>query len=184
MVSRKEKSSISNQCYLSRVLAIDPGAHAGWSLIEEGGIGVIHGYGILKTDAQVIHKFVVDQFDKAAKTGYGLVAYIEDQYMGVNPKSMAKIVECRARFQQELEARGVQVTLVAPQRWQQGLLGRGLISIKSKRADRKKAAQFYVKSVYGVDATIDEADAICLSIWASKNKVLEDKIESARTTRK
>lgn len=52
-------------------------------------------------------------------------------------------------------------------------------NIKAKtRVDQKRAAQFYAKETYGVDATQDEADAICIGAYcANKSGKRQEMVE-------
>ena len=51
--------------------------------------------------------------------------------------------------------------------------------IKGKtRTDKKKSAQLMVKDLYGINASQDEADAICIGLYATQKKKANDSIIS------
>ena len=58
---------------------------------------------------------------------------------------------------------------VYPVTWKSGVGIKG-----SRRAEQKKNAQAFVKKTYGIDATEDEADAICIGTHILKKKVSND----------
>lgn len=62
------------------------------------------------------------------------------------------------------EEEGIEYEVVSPSSWRHvcGIKGRS-------RAEQKTAAQAYVKQNYGLAASEDEADAICIGVYAIKN---------------
>ena len=96
-----------------------------------------------------------------------LATYIEEPYLArgaqANPRTLASLVTNRTHWQSAAESRGWQVTLVRAQQWQSQFLGapRG-----APRKTRKVLAVRRVLGVLGLQVTQDEADAICMAIWA------------------
>ena len=75
------------------------------------------------------------------------------------------------RWLQALETRGLTTVTIPASMWQPGLLGgpKGLLGARATRPQRKAAAQTWVRSVFGIDATEDQADAICMATYALRN---------------
>lgn len=72
------------------------------------------------------------------------------------------------RWLQAFETRGLTTVTIPAAMWQPGLLA-GLMPPRATRPQRKAAAQTWVRSVFAVDATEDQADAVCMATFALRN---------------
>jgi hypothetical protein len=99
--------------------------------------------------------------------------YIEQQYLNLDSKSKVRLqgetydalVLNRARWQIMCELAGIPYELVRPNTWQSKIL-----QLKGKsrvrRATRKQMAQRHVAGIFGIQPTQDEADTICIGLYA------------------
>lgn len=84
----------------------------------------------------------------------------QEQGNGVGLQTFKKLAQLQGALLSLFKEMNIDYHIVAPSEWRKtcGLpLGRGV-----KRAQQKAAAQAYVKDTFAIDATEDEADAICL----------------------
>jgi Holliday junction resolvasome RuvABC endonuclease subunit len=140
--------------YVVVIAAIDPSlASAGHAVIHDGRL-VAYGHGPLRTCSDVTT--VVATLASYEPT----VIAIENTFMSINAKTGIDLAELRGRLRQAIESRGIEVTLVAPSTWRKSTIKP---PAKAKRKALKQMAIDYVAAKYGVAATGDEADAICIA---------------------
>lgn len=103
------------------------------------------------------------------REGHELEAAIELQYIKseISKQSIISMVESRMRWQVLAESMGAHVELVQAQTWQTRVLG--IRDRRTPRKLRKQAAQHVVRGALGIEATQDEADAICIALWALRD---------------
>jgi Holliday junction resolvasome RuvABC endonuclease subunit len=146
------------------VLGIDAAAKSGWGIVDTtAGRARLLDFGIAKVGNYRSLGAVV-----AAAIKLGAVkAAIEYPYVAENAGTALKIGTVVGRWMQECDRAALAFETFTASQWQLQLLS-GLITNKSKREDRKKAAAIWVKSVFGIVALEDEADGICLAAWRAK----------------
>jgi Holliday junction resolvasome RuvABC endonuclease subunit len=144
------------------VIGIDPAETTGIALLKADGaieLVSIRTLRIRYRPALSVHE-AVGRFPEGAHVA------IEDQFLGDSPSTLMRLVEHRTRWQQEAEAQGHQVALVAPRTWRTILRGMpGVGAIGTKRAAWKAAAQDWCRRVFSTPASEDEADAICIAYY-------------------
>lgn len=105
--------------------------------------------------------------------------FIEDQYISMNPKTYAKLIEARVILETMLYHKfGCEVYRVTPTTWQ-----KMLSSEKIKSAERKRLSKEQAKIFANNDKiSEDEADAINIGRWAVDwlSKVTPEYRESCR----
>lgn len=97
------------------------------------------------------------------------VVAIEEPF--VHPKMpLAGLVLARlcGRWLQAFESRGLTCVTVPASMWQPNML-KGLIGPRATRPERKAAARIWVGASFNVDATEDQADAICMAAYVLRN---------------
>jgi Holliday junction resolvasome RuvABC endonuclease subunit len=141
------------------ILAVDPGTKSGWAVLR---------------DRELLYRGlarIVDVHDYASvvreadSCGAGtLVIETQAFHKNVkNPKTVMRLVQIRAYWECLALRRGLVVQGVGANQWQSVVIGSGN---SVDRAERKRRAQARVKALFGVKVTQDEADAICIGIWA------------------
>ena len=158
-------------------IRIDPGnARCGLAALRKDGAGRLT-LSMRKTlirtravDVRAAVESLVATFD----LGDDDLVAIEDQLLGPNPHTMAKIVEARTRWLQEFESAGIRVVLVAPQTWSSATVIRmptrlGPVKGNSPREVRKLGAIAWAKAAYGLAESEgdDVAEAVAISHWAA-----------------
>jgi Holliday junction resolvasome RuvABC endonuclease subunit len=157
------------------VLGIDAATTTGHAtiLLGEAGKLSVRRVGRIAARAGAISDLI------AAAAGDGVVlAGLETPYLDKNPDTTIKLAMIAGRFAQELDHHRIPCAQLRADEWQKGLLT-GLISGRSDRGLRKRAARAWVHATYKLDVTEDEADAICLATWLAKRAVLDRKTAAA-----
>jgi Holliday junction resolvasome RuvABC endonuclease subunit len=135
----------------------------GWALVErEGAKERLIAHGLLEAcDADVVGAF-------AHRMATGQLAIdivvIEDTYLGENVDTLKSLSRLVGRWQQAFEALGLKTRLVMADVWQRGIL-MGLITGKTEREGRKKAAQIWANATFGEALPSDSADAAGIITW-------------------
>jgi Holliday junction resolvasome RuvABC endonuclease subunit len=151
------------------VLGIDSAfVRTGWALLEREGLQErLIAHGLLEAcDADVVNEFA-GRMATGPRT-INLVV-IEDAYLGENVDTLKSLSRLVGRWQQAFEALGLKTRLVMADVWQRGLLT-GLITAKTERDGRKKAAQLWAQATFGEALHTDEADAVGLGVWVLRQR--------------
>ena len=99
------------------------------------------------------------------------IVAIEDIQRQSNVKTFKDLAYLQGVIKNYLYINKIPFVVLSPSMW------RGELKIKGrKREDVKRNAQLYVKNNFGIEASEDEADAICISV-ATCNMLTKDKIE-------
>lgn len=158
-----------------RVLAIDSAfTRTGWGLLERDKPRErLIAHGILEAcDAEVVGAF-------AHKMATGQLAIdvvaIEDTYLGENVDTLKSLSRLVGRWQQAFESLGLKTRLVMADVWQKGIL-MGLITGKTDREGRKRAAQIWAKATFGEALHTDEADAVGLGAWLLRQRAFTQRV--------
>lgn len=139
------------------LLALDVASTTGYAILAAAGELVTYGHANLRTDcAQQIATLAI------TFAGMGVTTVlIEAGYSGPNIKSGLDLATMRGRWIQALEALGItSIELVAPAKWRKTTIKP---AHKLKRKELKALAKQYALEHFGIAATEDEADAICLA---------------------
>jgi Holliday junction resolvasome RuvABC endonuclease subunit len=147
------------------LLALDAATKTGWAVLTEASPQphlLAHGTVFAETTA-------IEQLAERARALGVVTAVIESPYLDKNPKTLIALAITVGRWAHALSRLGIPAELVTADVWQQGAL-RGLIQRTSKRADRKRAARFWVRCVYRLEVSEDEADAIAFGSWAVRSR--------------
>lgn len=143
-------------------LGVDPSkAASGWAVIEKNaGRERILDSGTVAATAGAVAA-VAEKW-----RGLVVLAAIELQYMGKNPKTMATLVEARARWQQALEERGVAVELVHPSTWHAAMLGPSFVA--AKREAVKARSALVARGLFRRELPEDEAEAALIAAFRGR----------------
>lgn len=97
---------------------------------------------------------------------------IEGQYLDMNPKSFAQLVAERAILEYIASSLDFETLIVSPKSWQSAIQ----INIKTKRNSKERtrwiinvARSLVPKCGFDVKMNIDEAAAVHIAAWASRN---------------
>ena len=134
--------------------AIDPSISNTGHAIIDGANLIAYGHGPMRTP-QAINALV----DVLVAYGPDVVG-IEAGYVSVNAKVGLQLAELRGALAHVLRSKGMRVEYVQPSAWRAAL---GLGVPKAKTPELKRRAIAWVLGAFGVVATTDEADAICLA---------------------
>jgi Holliday junction resolvasome RuvABC endonuclease subunit len=88
--------------------------------------------------------------------------FIEDAYLGRNPKSLIVAVTARAKLQVIFELAGWRVVMVKPSSWQSPILKQGW---GAHRPELKGAAKWLTKLLTGESPKSDMCDSFCICIY-------------------
>jgi hypothetical protein len=149
------------------VLGIDSAELTGFAVVTSGpgGRETLLRHGVFKIRAAADVEVAV--VDLVGGTLPDLVA-IEAPFIGQNVTTGLTLATLLGRWLQALEIRGVPTTTVTANVWQIGILT-GLITQRSRRAERKAAACGWSKATFGVALSEDEADAAGIATWALRH---------------
>ena len=163
------------------VLAIDQSSDSsGWALhVQARAFDPTHPYertGFtrigLAADAAARRGVVESAKREAARWNVPLGAVLEDHRSfafargNMSVSSAMGMGAARGRWEQELEAAGIRdVHLVEPRVWRKAVLGLGG-SVKGDSA--KAAARLHARAVLGTEVSDDEAEALCMALWAER----------------
>jgi Holliday junction resolvasome RuvABC endonuclease subunit len=146
------------------VLGIDAAAKSGWGIVDTtAGRPRLLDFGIAKVGN---YRSLTAVVGAAIKLGAAKAA-IEFPYVSVNPDTALKLGTVVGRWMQECDRAALAFETFTASQWQMQLLA-GLITNRSPREARKRAAAIWVKSTFGIVALEDEADGICLASWRAK----------------
>jgi Holliday junction resolvasome RuvABC endonuclease subunit len=157
------------------VLGVDSAfTRTGWALLERDGPKErLIAHGLLEAcDAEVVGGF-------AHRMATGQLAInvvvIEDAYLDKNVDTVKSLSRLVGRWQQAFEVLGLRTRLVMADVWQRGLLT-GLITGKTEREGRKRAAQIWAKATFGEALHTDEADAVGLAVWQLRQRAFTERV--------
>lgn len=155
-----------------KVLGIDAATKTGWGIVQrpDGRAEELVGHGVIKPrDPDVIDEFVTEIFEQHPDLD---AVYIERPYMLRNPGTTIMLSMLVGAFRFAFSRR-VPVTLTPPSEWQHSVLA-GLLPTKGRVTNKhtKPAAKLWVKMRFGIDVTEDEADAICVSFYGLRQRLL------------
>lgn len=102
--------------------------------------------------------------------GPNLRLVVEYPYFGENAHSALMCCAVATRWETVAQLAGLRVDLVEASTWQTQQLGR---CQHGKRAQRKQLARSMVRGIFGLDVTQDEADALCMAVWALRAETSE-----------
>jgi len=151
------------------VLGIDQSTRSsGWALIGEP-----HGsrrVGVAKGAADIVD---VLHEAKSFAGPLPIVAVLEDHRSfafsrgNMSVKSLLGMGAARGRWQQELEVFGItDVHMVEPRVWRREVLGlRGNTSAEAAKEAAARHAAFVLRR----EVSSDEAEALCIALWATRN---------------
>lgn len=143
------------------IIAIDPSIRATGFAVLDNAILTSFGRTELRTAAQV--ETLVAQLASFKPD----VVAIETTFVSVNPKTGIDLAELRGRLRQALESRLIDVALVAPGTWRKSTIKP---PARSKRKALKAMSKAFALDHYGVMASDDESDAICIATHLSQLK--------------
>lgn len=160
------------------VLAIDSAfTRTGWALMERDGRKErLIGHGLLEAcDADVVNEFAGRM--ATGPLSINVVA-VEDAYLGENVDTLKALSRLVGRWQQSFEVLGLKTRLVMADVWQKGIL-MGLITGKTEREGRKRAAQIWAQATFGEALHTDEADAVGLGAWVLRQRAFAKRVGRA-----
>lgn len=94
------------------------------------------------------------------------------RYDTIGVTTFKSLAELLGVLQVALKENKIDFKVVPSQTWRKGVNIKGV-----KRADRKRSAQRLVKSLYDINVTEDEADAICIGKYWVTNKAIPKAIK-------
>lgn len=154
-----------------RILSFDQSSQiTGWAVFNDGEY-CAHG-------AIDLHRMKSDvRFDKMCELIRGKIdevhpdlVIIEDVMLMRSPQAMKLLAQIQGVILGYCQANKLPVTIYLPSSWRKIL---GFKQAKTPREELKRQAIELVHSAYGISATSDEADAICIAMAHIKNH-LED----------
>jgi len=154
------------------VLGIDSASCSGWALLD--GCRPIK-YGTINAREPARIDTLAALVNSIGRPD--LVA-IEDSYLGENVNTVKVLSRIQGRFEQAFATRGIPTELVMADVWQKALLT-GLITGKSKSAERKRAAAIWVKATYGLVVSEDIADAIGIGTFVARRELFAGKVRAS-----
>lgn len=144
-------------------VSVDPGKKSVVTVFLNGDMEwqtAVNGYSVFDIHNEM--KAISRQFD------YDIaVLVIEDQYLGKNPQSLIRVVECRTRFQTCASQMGWPSVVIQPSIWQNALFGwkRG-----RERKENKAMSKWIFWEVFGFSAeSEDHADSFCIGAFFLRN---------------
>lgn len=162
------------------VLGIDSAfTRTGWALLERDGVRErLIAHGLLEAcDYEVVGAFAHRMATGPLGPKISMVV-VEDAYLDENVDTLKALSRLVGRWQQSFEALGLKTRLVMADVWQRGLLT-GLITGKTEREGRKRAAQLWAKATFGEALHTDEADAVGLAVWQLRQRAFAKRVGRA-----
>ena len=162
------------------ILAVDPGAKSGWAIFDRGRY-VTSGVATRSLGRKVAIDSATDQ---AKMSGLPLVIVAEKWTAGglhANPATMAGLGAAWGMWAEAIEEAGIpkaRIVRVFPQTWRAAILQprRG-----TKSEVLKAMSVVRAQAITGMaDVNHDEADAVCIGLWATKAAVVAAKIPKRR----
>jgi hypothetical protein len=137
------------------ILGIDPGARAGLAVIEPDRVW---------TRTARARDIIAARNELASLGVTPRAVGIEGQYVGRNARSSLSVARNAEMWRCAAELLGWRVLpLVEPNKWR----SRGPSAAVSKPREQAKAAVLaWARRVYGVDVSVDEAEALGIAHWA------------------
>lgn len=160
------------------VLGIDSAPScSGWALVERDGTrDRLIAHGLLHT---VDHEVVEEFSGRMAMSGPTIdVVVIEDAYLDKNVDTVKVLSRLVGRWQQAFEALGLATRLVMADVWQRGILS-GLITPKTHRDGRKKAAKLWAQATFGEALDENEADGAAMATFELRRLVFAGRTSAA-----
>jgi Holliday junction resolvasome RuvABC endonuclease subunit len=147
-----------------KLLAFDQASLCGYSIIEDGYL----------IDYNVKDFTNIENWDKRVSTIKQYIDYLvnttnceifilEDIQMQKNKRTFKELSELLGVLKNYFIEKDYLYIMMSPSEWRKELKIKG-----RKRAEQKASAQKYVKDNFGVTATEDESDAVCIGIAAYK----------------
>ena len=154
-----------------KLLSIDPagltkhsGFH-GYAIFNKGKLVYVDAIDFSKmSEAEQINKI---QQVFIRNKGIDVVA-IENQFQGLNPQTLMRLVEGRRTWEIEGIKNRCKIARIEPSKWQKAMLGK-----TKPRQLLKQLSVMRVKGVYKIDVNPDEADAINLGEYYLNKMRLE-----------
>lgn len=104
-------------------------------------------------------------------------AVIEDQYVGLNPRSTIQLAHNAGRWEQTCIYNAINhVEYLNPKKWQSAML-KGLINKRSKREDIAKAAAFKVGQIYKSGLSDHENDAVLMGRYIAERDAYKKRLK-------
>ena len=149
-------------------IGIDCATRAGWALVRsDRGREELLDHNVLELGGRNAWAWVDWLVVRGSGDWKPDVVAIECPWLGKDPHALEVLARLCGRFEQAFEAAGCQVLVVKAAQWQCATLT-GLMTQRSKRAERKRASKLWCKSTFGVDLSDDESDAAAIATWACR----------------
>ena len=88
------------------------------------------------------------------------IVLLEDTHYSNNQNTLKQLAQLQGSLMNILHERDLPFVIIEPTKWKAGL------SIKGrKRIEQKKNTQIFVKEKFQIDASEDEADAVCIGYF-------------------
>lgn len=159
------------------VLGIDSAPSCtGWAMVErDGDRERLIAHGLLRSvDHDVVNEF-------SGRIAMGTlpvdVVVIEDVYLDKNVDTVKVLSRLVGRWQQAFEPMGIATRLVMADVWQKGVL-LGLITPRTDRDGRKKAAKIWAQATFAEALDEDEADASAIATWEIRQRAFAARVRA------
>lgn len=180
----EEKQQRSFDCVVAkskgeqRILAVDQATHtSGWSIYSNGqllrhGVFTVNGSEVTRINEVknwLINMVTVWKIDYVQLEDIQLQEKDNDERMGVTVyKALAHL---QGVLENTLFVNNIPYGIVPSGTWRKflGIKGRG-------RDDRKRSAQIKVQSLYNLSCGLDEAEAICIGLYACNNQAKQNEM--------
>lgn len=154
----------------NRLLALDQSSHVtGWSFFEDGELkdyGTFEFYQDDLGERLYLIKEKVKSFIHNLDINYLVIEDIQLQgSVGSNPKIFKMLAEVIGVLFELAYEEKVPIEAILASQWRSALK---IKSASRKRSDQKKATQQYVLDTYGIKASEDACDAICIGASFAK----------------
>lgn len=145
------------------VLGIDSAATSGWARgAPRAHRFALDASGTCRTACQR-RDVVTAAIARAAEMRVPLVVVAEDWAPhGMTPRTFGGLREAFGRWAEHLDLAALPVVRVMPNRW------RGALGLRASGSDAwKRAAQLAVRARFGIEATADQAEAVCIAVYGA-----------------
>jgi Holliday junction resolvasome RuvABC endonuclease subunit len=155
------------------VLGLDAATNTGWGVVSCDPLPRALSWGVVGTQWEQIRDLIAELAPMPI-----VQVVIETPYVDKDPSVTIKLARIVGRWEQECDRAGLPVVLATASVWQVAMLS-GLITARSPRAVRKRAARQWVSSVYRVSAREDEADGLVIATWGARTMLHRSRISQA-----
>ena len=134
---------------IQTIIAIDPGDKSGWALLTVEAQPRLFGRGQadFKRGSGLTTGCIIGAAIELARNREFLQlperVFIEDQFLGVNPKSLIKLCRNAGRWHEGAVSHGLKVSYTHPKTWISSELGRGLRHEQIVKSSLTKVEQLY-----------------------------------------